>query len=548
MPGKIPAVAYYRMSTDRQETSIDDQRKAVEKYAKDNGYRILREYKDEGVSGWKSKQRKSFQRMIDDSDRRDFKAVLVWDQDRFSRFAVREFMHYWHILAENGVDIASVAQGRLDDKDFGWLTTGVTQHGKEQYCRDLAKNVVRGMREKRLAGQWLGQAPYGMKVVEKIGTKGEKQRFLAPGNADEVRIVRRIFSRRLAGLGTHLIARELNDEGFKTARGKEWKSQTIKGILERPAYVGDNMVGKFKGGGFERLVEKPELVKDTHEGIIDRETFDRVQALPKQTRGRGSAGEARLRGLLFCGRCGGPMYAMTVSGGSFMYRCSNYSEARSTGTRCVHCSVDVKQFEAAVFDRIREVVLRGDRNRLEAAIRKALKQRKLESQTESDTAAKIKGQLAQLDSQIGKAAERMLMIDEDLLPTAQAKLRELKERRDKLAEPVETVQQRPLPSPKQIADNLWKLDEIIRTDTPQAARQALSEIITGIVCDFEIDEARSTPKRKRVNFLGAELVLCDANVGKAEMHHLFLTCIFRLVAHCNGIPGGDRSEIRMGTD
>ena len=59
----ITAVAYYRMSSDKQEASIGDQRTAVEKYARERGYRILREYVDEGISGWKSEQRKGFQRL-----------------------------------------------------------------------------------------------------------------------------------------------------------------------------------------------------------------------------------------------------------------------------------------------------------------------------------------------------------------------------------------------------------------------------------------------------------------------------------------------------
>ena len=87
MSNLIPAVAYYRMSSDKQEASIEDQQTAVMQYAADNGYRIIRDYRDEGISGWKSEQRKGFQKLIADAtDRGDFQAVLCWDQDRFSRF------------------------------------------------------------------------------------------------------------------------------------------------------------------------------------------------------------------------------------------------------------------------------------------------------------------------------------------------------------------------------------------------------------------------------------------------------------------------------
>src|SRR5262245_54980906 len=79
----ILAVAYYRMSSDKQETSIADQRTAVEEYAAAHNYNIVREYLDEGITGWKAEQRKGFQRLIEDANSREFQAVLCWDQDRF---------------------------------------------------------------------------------------------------------------------------------------------------------------------------------------------------------------------------------------------------------------------------------------------------------------------------------------------------------------------------------------------------------------------------------------------------------------------------------
>ena len=521
----ISAVAYYRMSTDRQETSIADQRKAVEKYAKDNGYQILREYKDEGVSGWKKAQRRGFQLMIDDAEHGDFKAVIVWDQDRFSRFKPRTFMKYWEILDEDcGVAVVSVSKGVLDDSDFGWLLHGIDQHGKEQYCRDLAKNVVRGMREKRLAGQWFGQAPYGMKTIEKTSQDGKKQRFLAPGNADEIRIVRRIFKRRLAGLGTHLIASELNGEGIKTARGKDWKSQTIAAILERPAYVGDRLVGKYGGGGFEKVVDEPKLLRDTHEGIIDRDTFDRVQAMPIKRRnntGRGSDGVARLRGFIFCGMCGGPMYSLKQRGGQYLYRCANYSDGtrRKDGKKCVHCAVKMKDFEQAVYDRVREVILKGSQDRLEKAIAKELKRRQRNSDGAAAEAVRARKELQKLDGQIAKASERLLLIDDDLFDGAQEQLREMKAKRERLAAATESPS-KPDVSPKEIASELYRLDEICREGAAEAAREALAAIICGIVCKFEFDAERSTDKRQRYRFTGAEMVLRD-NIGNAESDHCY---------------------------
>src|SRR6478672_3470298 len=84
LDGLIPAVAYYRMSSEKQVASIPEQREAVARYAHDHGYHIIREYYDEGISGDDTKHRRQFQAMHKAAcSGRDFGAILVWDSDRF---------------------------------------------------------------------------------------------------------------------------------------------------------------------------------------------------------------------------------------------------------------------------------------------------------------------------------------------------------------------------------------------------------------------------------------------------------------------------------
>ena len=136
----IPAVAYIRMSSDKQEASPKQQRDAIETYAAENNYRILDWYEDKGISGSRS-DREDFQRLMSDAETGTFKAILCWDQDRFSRFPPLEASYYWHRLNVAGVHIATVAQGKLnfDDDDLGeWLKASVVQHGKAEYLKDLS--------------------------------------------------------------------------------------------------------------------------------------------------------------------------------------------------------------------------------------------------------------------------------------------------------------------------------------------------------------------------------------------------------------------------
>src|SRR6478735_2220884 len=116
--GSISAVAYYRMSTDRQEASIPDQREAVEKLARKQGYKIVREYADEGISGDDTERRAGFKQMLADARRADFEAVLCWDQDRFGRFDPLEAGYWVKPLRDAGVYLETVAQGRIDWEDF----------------------------------------------------------------------------------------------------------------------------------------------------------------------------------------------------------------------------------------------------------------------------------------------------------------------------------------------------------------------------------------------------------------------------------------------
>lgn len=501
MKATIPAVAYYRMSTDKQEASIPDQRKAVEKFAEQNGYRILREYSDEGISGWKSTERKGFSKLIDDAPNGEFKAVLCWDIDRFSRFDPLEANHYWYLLDRAGVHLATVAQGQLDWHDLGgWLSASVQQHGKSQYVKDLARNSARGTRERRLAGKWCGPPPYGYAL--------ESGRLVL-GDPEKIANVRRIFSMRGRGASLTEIAETLNSEGIPTPRNTLWRTIHVRTILDRETYLGVSVVGKHSQAAFCKIVEEPVTLPDTHEAIIDRETWDRVQAMPRLVRrnnGRGGGPGGRLSGLVRCGRCGGPMYCNRVTGDNYYYICASYHEGKQRcGKGCGHCAVKRERLEDAVFTVIRDKVLLGSQQRLEAAIAKKLSRRGGENR--ADRRKSLGRQIATLTQQIDQATERLLLVDPDLLPGAQVKLRELIAKRDSLEDSLraaERSQERQL-EPSKVAAMLWTLPDAMRNGKPEAARTACQLLIDHVEVGFEFDSERSTAKRKRFKITGAHM-------------------------------------------
>ena len=511
MPTLTPAVAYYRMSSDRQETSIRDQREAVEKYAADNGYRIIGDYVDEGISGWKTEQRKAFSQLIQDAPNGDFQAVLCWDQDRFSRFDPLEANHFWYLLDQANVHLATVAQGRLDWHDLGgWLTASVHQHGKAQYVKDLARNSARGTYAAKRSGKWCGPAPFGYQLVD-----GRLQ----VGDPADVATVRRIFETRAKGFTLSDIAKELNAEGIATPRGSKWRTVHLRVVLDRVAYKGATPIGVHKSAKFSPTTDTPEIVEGTHYAIVDKQLWDQVQAMPRLVRsgnGRGGSPGGRLSGLAYCSRCGSAMYCCKVTGGNRYYLCGNYHHNREhAGKRkCGYCCVKLEDFEGTVFKAIRDKVLRGSRDRLVKAIEVELNRRQPRTKKQPSNQARI----AKLNKQIESATERLLLIDEDLLPTAQAKLREMVDQRDTLVAAdtrQERTERRQLDA-EQVADLLWELPQRLAQSEPAAARAALQRIVDRIDLDFELDKERSSAKRKRFVCTGGVMRLRSGDEETAD--------------------------------
>src|SRR5262245_20670968 len=224
----LSAVAYYRMSSDRQEASIPDQRAAVEAHAVKHGYQIIREYMDPGISGDDTERRVEFQRMLRDAkDIGDFQVILCWDQDRFGRFDPLEAGYWIKPLRDAGVRLETVAQGRIDWEDLaGRLIYAVQQEGKHAFLRDLSRTVLRGMVRNAAEGRWNGgPAPYGYDL---------REGRLVPGEPAKVEVVRWIFRAYAAGeLGVRKIVNDLNARGVPSPGGRRWRPKAVWEILTR---------------------------------------------------------------------------------------------------------------------------------------------------------------------------------------------------------------------------------------------------------------------------------------------------------------------------
>jgi DNA invertase Pin-like site-specific DNA recombinase len=463
----IPAVGYLRRSTDKQEASIPEQRRAVQRYADEHGYNILRWYTDDAVSGDETEKRHGFQRMIADAkERHDFEAILCWDQDRFGRFSPHEASYWTWPLAQAGIRLVTTVRGPIDWNDFTeWLTYSVNQHGKHQFLRDLSRNVTRGLLEAARNGSWLGSIPYAYRLE---GPK--KHRQLVLGDPAKVQIVQRIFREYVEERRAMMnIANRLNDEGVPSPGGrvKGWRWDTVKTILENPAYVGDYAgchysYGKYhtidtrqetaaKSNGRCRRPEEEWIVRpDRHDAIIDRPTFNKAQAIlarGKKGRSHRHTPETNpyvLSGLLRCGRCGEPLWG-TENRAHRYYECGSHKYQRQGQ------DPDARACEGTT---VREdVVLRDIADHLEnwlgfggeglgmAAYYGALKPEDLldlsafaevkrlvmPPERPQKDRGQLEKQLGQVQAALQKARANLVLLDADNIPAAQERIRQLDE-------------------------------------------------------------------------------------------------------------------------
>ncbi len=279
------AVVYLRRSTDRQEQSIEDQRKVVVAYAEAHAYEIVRTYVDDAISGTITDDRKAFQQMMLDAREpgRAWHYVLVYDVKRFGRIDNDEAGHYRFLLRKAGVEVIYVTENfNGDDSDD--LLRPVKQWQARQESKDLSKVTIRGQVSLSEKGVWLGGAPpFGFDLLysdstrkpymivrfmengdkEILDSDGHRQRVLRRGESltvskkdhatliashpDRVAIVRRIFQMYVSGMGFRTIADRLNAEGIPSPRTAEWarihdgrwSASTIREIVLNPAYAGD---------------------------------------------------------------------------------------------------------------------------------------------------------------------------------------------------------------------------------------------------------------------------------------------------------------------
>ncbi|WP_418246435.1 recombinase family protein [Dysosmobacter sp.] len=321
------AALYCRLSRDdnmdSESNSIQNQRKILQKAAKDKGYTDTIFFVDDGITGTTMK-RPGFQKMLTAIEAGYISAVFVKDLSRLGRNYIEVGKLTEEFFPLHDIRLVAVSDGVDSDEgedDF----TPFKNIMNEYYAKDISKKRRIVNKMKGNAGVPLSPPPYGY-----IKKPDDPRFWVVEPEAAEV--VRRIYRMALEGYGLAETAAQLAADGVVnptyywrsrgTSRGgskstvepTKWGHTTVKKILTLQEYCGDviNFKSYSKSYKMKKRIENPEenraIFLNVHEAIIDRQTWEKVQALQKGTRRKKptvTQEPSVFSGLLKCPECGG---------------------------------------------------------------------------------------------------------------------------------------------------------------------------------------------------------------------------------------------------
>lgn len=295
----LRAAQYVRMSTGRQQYSIQNQAAVIAAYAHAHDLTLVRTYKDEGESGLLIKNRAGLLRLLEDVEagQTDFGHLLVYDVSRWGRFQdVDESAHYEFVCRRAGIKVAYCAEQFDND---GSMLASIVKNIKRvmaaEYSRELSAKVYAGQcRFARLGYKPCGRAGYGLarELVDQNGQskgvlKDGDRKYLTtdhirvrPGDPQEVAIVKRVFERFLEVKCETVIAWELNNGHVPTRAGTPWTRGMVGAILTDESYIGNLIFNRrsYKLRQTRTFNPPEEWIRSEGciEPIIDRDVFSKV--------------------------------------------------------------------------------------------------------------------------------------------------------------------------------------------------------------------------------------------------------------------------------
>jgi len=468
----IPAAAYLRMSSDQQDTSISQQKRQLMEFAQGR-FEIAPEsiYKDEGKSGSKNTEKRTdFLRMLSDAPKAKWQVILCLDISRFGRLDSIEGAFAKKTLRDAGKKLHTVIEGEIDwNSTTGRIVDTVLSEAQHDYSVRLSQKTLIGKLDAFKRGELFGfKCPYGLArmIVDTRGTesivprvemftkpKGWKATLIA-GDPEEVEVVRWLYETfNTRDVGFRWLAAELNRQQKPSPTGGRWCSKVVAEILDNEKYVGDLRLGERAVGAFwrlegDRVVKSKERqksgalsLKGTHDGIISRTIWERVQEKLKRRKAAHNhshkEGGYALKGVLWCGNCGKPLYGnpnkkSDKKTGKVKYVCKT---AIKYGRQCSCAQWGVLEEEVLPFV-IQQLIKGLDRRVIQEANMTPKGKPERPSGLEN-----LERKLAVIEKRIALGSERFLSAPAELVPELATTLGKWKEERGRLLREIEKVRQ-----------------------------------------------------------------------------------------------------------
>ena len=299
--------------------SITNQKSLLLQYVSENNLNVYDIYIDDGYSGTNF-DRPDFNRLIKDIESGKVNMVITKDMSRLGRDYIGTGNLIEKYFPEHNVRYIAVTDNIdtfLDSSNNDIAPFKAIMN--DMYAKDISKKIKSSLRTKQKDGKWVGgRTPFGYKQ-----DPDDKNHLIV--NLEQAEVVKRIFKMSLEGLTFFKIAKQLTEEGIntpaqyynflwrsnKTIKYGKWHAKTIRDILTNRNYTGDLVQNKRSKVNYKvKKVVKNDpskyiIVENTHEAIIDKDTFYEVQKKIPKNVGRNEKKENHLLdGLLYCGDCG----------------------------------------------------------------------------------------------------------------------------------------------------------------------------------------------------------------------------------------------------
>ncbi|WP_027093534.1 recombinase family protein [Cohnella thermotolerans] len=346
---------YIRVSTDKQKSSLENQRSLFFQYLEDRGWDVFDFYVD--VESGTTGRRENLQRLIRDAKARKFDVILAKELSRLARngglsYQIRD------IAMENRIHIVTLdnAINTLEGKGemfglYAWMY--------EQESQRTSTRIKAALSSKARKGEFKGSVPpYGYRL---------QNGKLILAEDETLSNVKRIFRMYLEGKGFDAIARTLTREGCPTPAqvvgkknaGLYWQGTSVKKILTNPHYVGDLVQGRqttisVTSKVREEIPREQQIVtENAHQAIISREDFEAVQRYMtgrKRQQAKPKAKKHLFTNYLFCADCGKALWYVHYRKG---YVCGNYY--KHCKHVCSQHSVKEKELSEVILNDIRSI-------------------------------------------------------------------------------------------------------------------------------------------------------------------------------------------------